>query len=55
MSSAPPAVAALPFEPVDDRYVVRIRESFARQGAMRLIGATPGSFVNVLPMKREAR
>ena len=40
MSSAPTAVAPVPFEPIDDRYAERIRQSFARQGAMRLIGAT---------------
>jgi uncharacterized protein (TIGR00369 family) len=27
------------FEPKDPRYATRVRESFARQGAMRLIGA----------------
>jgi uncharacterized protein (TIGR00369 family) len=29
----------LPYDPADLRYAERVRESFARQGAMRLIGA----------------
>jgi uncharacterized protein (TIGR00369 family) len=35
-----PSTADTPtFEPKDPRYATRVRESFARQGAMRLIGA----------------
>jgi uncharacterized protein (TIGR00369 family) len=39
--------APLPFTPLTPRYAERVRESFARQGAMRLVGArlidvTPG-------------
>jgi uncharacterized protein (TIGR00369 family) len=44
-----PAIAqAVPraFNPIDPRYAERVRESFARQGAMRLIGA---ELVDVMP------
>jgi acyl-coenzyme A thioesterase PaaI-like protein len=35
-----PNVTEIPaFEPADPRYAERVRSSFARQGAMRLIGA----------------
>jgi uncharacterized protein (TIGR00369 family) len=40
MSSRPAAAATEPaFTPLDPNYETRVRESFARQGAMRLLGA----------------
>jgi uncharacterized protein (TIGR00369 family) len=39
VTHAPPQTATRPFKPLDARYAERVRESFARQGAMRLIGA----------------
>ena len=39
MTHAPPQTATRTFKPLDARYAERVRESFARQGAMRLIGA----------------
>ena len=49
MTPAPPSIAVIaapPFEPLDPRFAARVRESFARQGAMRLIGA---ELVDVAP------
>lgn len=39
MTHAPSTADTPTFEPKDPRYATRVRESFARQGAMRLIGA----------------
>ena len=39
MTHAPPQTAHRAFKPQDPRYAERVRESFARQGAMRLMGA----------------
>ena len=39
MTHAPSTTDTPTFEPKDPRYATRVRESFARQGAMRLIGA----------------
>ena len=36
---APTPNVAPAFEPADPRYAERVRASFARQGAMRLVGA----------------
>jgi uncharacterized protein (TIGR00369 family) len=40
MHRASPPAAPVTFEPIDGRYAERVRESFARQGAMHLLGAT---------------
>jgi len=46
VSHAPSPAASRAFKPLDPRYAERVRESFARQGAMRLIGA---ELVDVAP------
>jgi uncharacterized protein (TIGR00369 family) len=46
VTHAAPHAAARAFKPLDPRYAERVRESFARQGAMRLIGA---ELVDVAP------
>jgi uncharacterized protein (TIGR00369 family) len=51
-------VNAVPFEPSDDAWEQRVRESFGRQGAMRLIGASiaslaPGRCTIALPFRPE--
>ena len=40
MNRVPPHAPPRTIEPADARYAERVRDSFARQGAMRLIGAT---------------
>jgi uncharacterized protein (TIGR00369 family) len=40
MNRAPPHASPAAFEPVDAQYAERVRDGFARQGAMRLLGAT---------------
>jgi uncharacterized protein (TIGR00369 family) len=39
VTHAPPHANPRAFKPLDPRYAERVRESFARQGAMRLLGA----------------
>lgn len=46
MTHAPPRTIPRSFEPLDPRFAERVRESFARQGAMRLMGA---ELVDVAP------
>jgi len=46
VTHALPHAGPRPFKPLDPRYAERVRESFARQGAMRLIGA---ELVDVAP------